>query len=103
MEVKEEEEEGEMGLDDDVYHVYNTFRMDSCSRDCYIEKEKHISWATLNGYLRNEVGHPLSRWFLLLDLDMYKTLHLSLDIIETLRHQVLMSEAYISKDFGKQI
>jgi len=103
VEGKEEKEKGEMDLDDEVHHVYNTFRMDNCSRDCYIEEEKHISWTTLNTYLRNEVGHPLSRWFLLLDLELYNTLHVSLETIETLRHQVLMSGAYISKDFGRQI
>lgn len=86
-----------------MHHVFHTFRMDTCSRDCDIVDITEITWNTLNDFIRHKVGHPLSRWFLVLDLRFYNTLRVPLETIETLRHEVRLSEKYISKDFGKPI
>lgn len=92
-----------MDLEDEIRCVFNTFRMDNCSRDYHIEDVKVVTWITLNDYLRQKVGHPLSRWFLLLDLKFYHALQVSSETIATLRHEVLMSEQYISRDLGKLV
>lgn len=87
----------------DIRRVFDTFRIDSSSRDYCIENTKHVSWNMLNNFLRQHIGHPISRWFLLLDLDFHKRLRISSANVESLRHEIQVTEIYISNEFGSTI
>lgn len=74
--------------EDLLQEIYNSYEFDTVSRDVPVTRPESLILSILNQLINQQVGHPISHYFLLSDLQHYKLLHIQHSIVNSLCKQI---------------